>query len=83
MAGQQNQQAQQASVSIGQQEQANQKAQQAAFMETMKSKMQGGQGTPLTSLFMKEGGGHGWRPSAEEIQMASEWFDTHLAHSNN
>ena len=33
-------------------------------------------------LFMKEGGGHGWRPSAEEIRMASEWFDTHLPRSN-
>ena len=34
-------------------------------------------------LFIKEGAGHGWRPSAEELRMASEWFDTHLAHSNN
>ena len=29
-------------------------------------------------LFLKEGAGHGWRPSAEEIQITSDWFDTYL-----
>ena len=29
-------------------------------------------------LVKKEGAGHGWRPSAEEIQITSDWFDTYL-----
>lgn len=33
-------------------------------------------------VFMKEGGGHGWQISTQEILMASDWFDTHLPEAN-
>ena len=54
--GQEDKMAMNAANIAAQQKIDNQKAQQAALMETMRSRMQGGQGTPLTSLFMKEGG---------------------------
>jgi hypothetical protein len=54
--GQEDKMAMNAANIAAQQKIDNQKAQQAALMETMRSRMQGGQGTPLTNLFMKEGG---------------------------
>ncbi len=30
-------------------------------------------------LHVKQGGAHGWKPDAEELQMVADWFDTHLA----
>ena len=34
-------------------------------------------------LFLKEGGDHGWPPSADEVQMIADWFETHLAQTND
>ena len=39
-----------------QQAEASKKAKQAEFMQNMRARMQGGQGTPLTNLFMQDGG---------------------------